>query len=323
LNKFYLAFQGKKITRSCIRGKNLKIMMKTFRKKRWIWAYMSVLLMHLLPPNIQAQGTLQVVTKSFEKTFDKANSLRIEAEKADIEVTVGNGNQIKVSMELSAKHPNRKQAQDDLDMMKYVTEKFGNTVVLRNYVQTENAKLKPASNLKARFVVSIPEQMVVSIQNSFGKLNLVGKFKELTLKADFCNTELKNVSGKIKIDAHYGEVNGLNLMGRTEVKSDRTDLNFSHLGLECIIDAKYAKLFINSLDNLQKLKIDAQKSEINLEGISIKNHHFNIVSMYGKLNIPASFRTSNADNKQTATLNEHLASTININNSFGTILIEN
>jgi Putative adhesin len=298
-------------------------MRKTFRKKRWIWACMSVLLIYITPPNIQAQGTLQVVTKSFEKTFDKTNNLKIEAEKADVELTVGSGNQIKISMELSAKHPNRKQAQDDLEMMKYVAEKFGSTIILRNYVQTENAKIKPASNLKARFVISIPEQMVVSVQNSFGKMNISGRFKELTLKADFCNTELKNVSGKIKIDAHYGEVNGLNLMGKTEVKSDRTDLNFSKLGLECTIDAKYAKVFIHALDNLQKLKIDAQKSEINLDGISIKNHHFNIVSMYGKLNIPASFHTSNADNRQTATLNEHLASTIDINNSFGTILIEN
>jgi hypothetical protein len=295
--------------------------MKIFKKNKWLYVWLIWLAWP--PPQTLAQGTLQVVTKSIEKSFDKASSLRLEAEKADVELSVGGGSQIKVTIELLAKHPNRKEAQDDLEMMKYVAEKFGNTLVLRNYVQIENAKAKPSSNLKARFVITVPEQMVVNIQNSFGKVSVGGKYKTLILKTDFCNTELKNVSGTMKIESHYGGVNGQNLSGITEVKSDRTDLNFSRLGQECSINVKYAKVFIASLDNLQKLKIDAQKSEINLEGVAIKNHHFNIVSMFGKLSIPASFHTSTTENRQTATFNEHLSSIIDINNSFGTILIEN
>ena len=270
-----------------------------------------------------AQGTLQVVTKSIDKTFDRTSSIKIEAEKADIELNVWSGDKIKVSIDLTAKHPNRKDAQNDLEMMKYVAEKFGNVLVLRNYIQIENEKIKPVSNLKAKFVISVPEQMMVSIQNSFGKINLNGKFKQLQLKTDFCNTELKNVSGIIKLDSHYGEVNAHDLSGKVVLKSDRTEINLTKISEDFTITGNFLKLSINSVSNLQRLKIEAQKSEISLEGILIKNHHFHLVSEYGKLKVPPNFISSHLKNKETATFNENIASLISISNSFGTISIEN
>lgn len=277
----------------------------------------------LLSNNAFSQGTLQVVTKRIDKTFDRTQSIKIEAEKADIELEVWSGDKIKVSIELTAKHPNRKDAQNDLEMLKHVAEKFGNMLVLRNYIQIENDKMKPVSNLKAKFVISIPKQMMVSIQNSFGKINIKGKFKQLQLKTDFCNTELKNVSGIIKLDTHYGEVNAYDLSGKVELKSDRTEINLTKIGEDFIITGNFLKLSINSVSNLERLKIEAQKSEISLEGIFIKNHHFHLVSEYGKLKVPPNFVSSHLKNKETATYNENIASTISISNSFGTISIEN
>ena len=277
----------------------------------------------LLSNNAFSQGTLQVVTKRIDKTFDHTQSIKIEAEKADIELEVWSGDKIKVSIELTAKHPNRKDAQNDLEMLKYVAEKFRNVLVLRNYIQIENDKMRPVSNLKAKFVISVPEQMMVSIQNSFGKINIKGKFKQLQLKTDFCNTELKNVSGNIKLDTHYGEVNAHDLSGKVELKSDRTEINLTKISEDFTITGNFLKLSINSVSNLQRLNIKAQKSEISLEGIFIKNHHFYLVSEYGKLKVPPNFVSSHLKNKETATYNENIASTISIFNSFGTISIEN
>ena len=277
----------------------------------------------LLSNNAFSQGTLQVVTKRIDKTFDRTQSIKIEAEKADIELEVWSGDKIKFSIELTAKHPNRKDAQDDLEMLKYIAEKFGNMLVLRNYIQIENDKMKPVSNLKAKFVINVPEQMMVSIQNSFGKINIKGKFKQLQLKTDFCNTELKNVSGNIKLETHYGEVNAHDLSGKIELKSDRTEINLTKISEDFTITGNFLKLSINSVSNLERLKIETQKSEISLEGIFIKNHHFHLVSEYGKLKVPPNFVSSHLKNKETATYNENIASTISISNSFGTISIEN
>ncbi len=113
------------------------------------------------------------------------------------------------------------------------------------------------------------------------------------------------------------------MSGKVELKSDRTEINLTKISEDFTITGNFLKLAINSVLNLQRLKIEAQKSEISLEGIVIKNHHFHLVSEYGKLKVPPNFISSHLKNKETATFNENIASTISISNSFGTISIEN
>jgi hypothetical protein len=282
-----------------------------------------ILVMMLLGVKAFSQETLQVVTKSIDKTFDRSQNLKIDAEKADIELMVWDGDKIKVNIELVAKHPDRKMALKDLEMLKYVADKFGNEIVLRNYLQTQNESNKIESNLKAKYVIKIPESMAVSIHNSFGKISVSGKYKLLQLKTDFCNAELKNITGNLKLDTHYGDVLCQNISGKINIKTDRTNLTVNDISEECIILSQYGKLKIQRVTNLQKLKIDAQKSEITLVGIPLKNYAFHLVNDYGKLKIPSSFSSSTQNNHQVAMLNENLASKIYISNSFGITSIEN
>ncbi len=287
-----------------------------FKSILWLW--------FLLPLQLTAQTTLQVVTKSIEKTFTDAPTLQIEAEKADIELITWDKAEIKVSIELTAKHPDRKVAAADLEMMKYVVDKIGKGVFLRNYLVIANQKLKPTSNLKAKYSIKIPHNLTVTIQNSFGKINVKGNTKSLNLKTDFCNIELNQLSGIIKLDTHYGEVIANNLIADLTIKSERSDLIINDLGGESFIVTQYGKLNINTIRNLKKLKIDAQKTEINLIGVPFKNYNFNLITSYGQLKIPNEFSfVENSKNYKIAVLNNDAKAKINIKNSFGNITIEN
>jgi hypothetical protein len=277
----------------------------------------------LLSSRAFPQEVLQVVTKSIDKTFAPTQNLKVDAEKADIELMVWEGDKIKVSLELIAKHPDRKTALKDLEMLKYVADKFGNEVVLRNYLQIQQENTKVESNLKAKYVIKIPELMAINIHNTFGKISITGKYKQLQLKTDFCNTELKKIIGNLKLETHYGEVFCQSVSGKISIKSDRTNLNISDISDECVIRSQYGKMQIQRIMNLQKLTIDAQKSEITLVGVSLKNHAFHLVNDYGKLKIPSGFSSSTQNNHQVAMLNENLTSKIYIVNSFGTTSIEN
>ena len=55
-----------------------------------------ILAMMLLCMTAFSQETLQVVTKSIDKIFDRSQNLKIEGEKADIELMVWEGDKIKV-----------------------------------------------------------------------------------------------------------------------------------------------------------------------------------------------------------------------------------
>jgi hypothetical protein len=281
-----------------------------------------IFLIWLIPLLGVSQTTLQVATKSVEKSFEEGKSLKIEAEKADIELITWNNSTVKVSLELIAKHPDRKTASTDLELMKYVLEKAGNGILLRNFFIIENPKNKPSSNFKAKYIIRIPENMELTITNSFGKILLRGKAKQLTLKTDFCTTELKDLSGIIKANTHYGELSANKIEGEINIRSERTDLIFSQLGGRCTIFSIYGNLTIQSLNNLKNLKIDAQKTDISLIGILLKSHQFYLLSEYGKLKIPSDFSVTSKENGKIAVLEGNLNSRIQIKNSFGNTTIE-
>ena len=74
---------------------------------------------------LTAQTTLQVVTKTVEKTMPCPNGtqLNIDAEKADVTLRTDNSSRdIKIKVELIARHPQLDVAKQDLDALKLLTE---------------------------------------------------------------------------------------------------------------------------------------------------------------------------------------------------------
>lgn len=271
-----------------------------------------------------AQTTLQVVTKSIEKTFSGSSVLNIEAEKADIEILTWEKPEIKVTIDLIAKHPDRKTASSDLEMLKYVADKTSREVFLRNYLVIQNEKTKPSSNLKVRYSVRIPEGMKVMIQNNFGKIYVKGTTKNLLIKADFSIIELDDVNSNIKFDTHYGEIISKSFNGVAVINSERSDLTFSNLGGKNTINAQYGKLRIESVDGLKSLYINAEKAEINFEKAPLKSFYFDVSSRFGKMSLTSDFSwLQNDKTERSAILNSTLSSKIIINNSFGSITIKN
>jgi Putative adhesin len=285
---------------------------------------MCLAMMFILAHATTAQTTLQVVTKSIEKTFSGSSVLNIEAEKADIEILTWEKSEIKVTIDLIAKHPDRKTASSDLEMLKYVADKTSREVFLRNYLVIQNEKAKPSSNLKVRYSVRIPEGMKVMIQNSFGKIYMKGSTKNLLIKADFCNIELEDLNGNIKLETHYGEIISKSFNGVAVIKSERSDLSFSNLGGKNTINAQYGKLRIESIEGLKALSIYAEKADIIFEKAPLKSFNFDVTSRFGKVNLPPNFSwTQNDKIESSAILNITLSSKIIINNSFGSITIKN
>lgn len=280
--------------------------------------------MWLITIETHAQTTLQVATKSVEKTFTDAKKLTIEAEKAEIEILTWDKPEIKVVLDLIAKHPDRKTASQDLEVMKYVATKLSKEVFLRNYIMLQDEKQKPASNMKAKYVIRIPESFSISIQNTFGKVSMKGKVKDLLIKSDFCIIDLNEVEGNIRLITNYGEINTKHFSGGLNIESERSDITMNQLGGNILVNNHYGKLIINSVKYLTKLTINAQKADVLLDGISLKNYQFEIFSNYGKLDLPSEFSyLINEKNKKTAILNGQSNSKISISNSFGSITLKN
>lgn len=178
----------------------------------------------LFPPEGHGQ-TLQVVTKSIDRTFAFAevSKVYIQAERADIEVSTWDKPEVKITIELTSKHPDQAVAKNDLAYFKYLIETAKNTLYARNYILLPKGAARPQANLKARYKVVLPASGEVQIENSFGKINIDGLGKETQLQAAFCTVVLQNISGKTTLDTRFGTLHAENMNGNVALKTDQSD----------------------------------------------------------------------------------------------------
>lgn len=225
---------------------------------------LSFLVLSFFHSLLSAQTTLQVVTKNVEKSFafSETKKVQIQAERADVEVSTWGRSEIKIMIELTAKHPDRAVAVNDLGNFKYDTETTGGTLYVRNYVLLTKSAAKPQANLKARYRLFLPAACALHIQNSFGKVEVEGLDKEIQLKTEFCSVILQNISGKITLDAHFGTLQADNLNGKFSLTTDRSDCQLKNIKGTCRIRADYGSIDIDTDKTLVKMDVKANQTNL-------------------------------------------------------------
>ncbi len=250
----------------------------------WFWGVLFLLSWS----KTEAQTTVQVVTKTVEKSLDfgKDFSMSIDAEKADITIkTDANIKQVSVKLDMIAKHPQAEIAKKDLDYLKNVIEIYGKNIYIRNYVAIEKGNEKPKSDLRTRYTITLPPNMPVVLKNNFGKINIIDLKSKLSIVSEFCKTLLENLEGEIAIDAKYGDIVGNKMGAKIAITSLRTDINLNILRGQCDIKAQYGKIQIDADKKMTALNVIAEKADVKVsppEG----NVAYNLDAEFGKVNTP-------------------------------------
>jgi hypothetical protein len=211
-----------------------------------------------------AQTTLHVATKTLEKSFDskKIKGVNLQGERADIEVNTWSKDEVKVSIEFVAKHPDRLTAGNELAYLNHVADQSGSVVYLRNFVVLPKGVGRPTANLKTIFRVMVPANCAVTVQNQFGKTTLKGLTNTLELKTAFSAVSLENMKGIVILTTQFGELNVENLDGNLKITTDRTDVQLTQLRGECRVRAEYGTIVVNTDRTLVKLNINANKTAV-------------------------------------------------------------
>ena len=273
--------------------------------------------------DLQAQTTLQVATKVIEKTltYKKGYDVNIDAEKADVVVQTGNSMFVKIEIELSAKNTDLAVAQKDLEAIKFVADEIGKKIYLRNYVSVEKGTAKPLSNLKTKYVVTVPAECPVNLKNNFGKANVSNLVNYFDLYSEFCTITLNNLRGTVNIETRFGDLDAQHLDGKVNIKSKRTDITLSQLKGTYDLTANYGSIRVNGDLSAIDLKINGDHADVFFNPGS-KPYNYNLASNNGTLNLPKAYNFSFAQNdalRKTAYLkntNTNAAS-VQINLNFG------
>ncbi len=274
-----------------------------------------------------AQTTLQVVTQTVQKNLRWKPGMEVEiiCEKADVEVEAANQTQVSVSAELSARHPRLDSAQADVRAWKLVTSSIGRKIYIRAYVGLLSGQQLPASNLKARIRILVPQGCPITLNNKFGKARLEKISAALQLTGEFCAFTLRDMQGSVTVHSNYGNVDGSHLAGPVDVQSKRSDISLSGLLSDCKVRSEYGSVSVEAGAKTGNLSVSATKCDVTIETAALIPHNFQLRATYGEVRTPANlhFDTGGSGgNTQKATLQQGASRPkVNVETNFGKITV--
>ena len=211
-----------------------------------------------------AQTTVQVVTKKIEKSFKYKEGIEvnIEGEKAEVNIESWDQASIQVVLEITAKHPDLKVAERDIERVRYLTERVKNKIYLRNYTSSEEGEIDPESSLGAKYTIRLPEDCPVYLKNYFGLANISNLSNRLKINSQFANIDLNNIQGALDVRTRFGDINGQGIDGNVNIFSRRSNLFLDEIKGKFNIQAQHGIIEIYADNRLLDLSLDAEKSQV-------------------------------------------------------------
>ncbi|MBL7825143.1 MAG: DUF4097 family beta strand repeat protein [Saprospiraceae bacterium] len=247
-----------------------------------------------MPQFARSQTTLQVVTKTIQKTspWKPGQSLEINCEKAEILVETAPEGQksIQIRAELSARHPKLDSARHDLDTWKFVVSSIGKKIYVRAYVGVSSKEALPTSNLKAKITVTAPAGCPVVLTNKFGSAALENRVGAVQLSGEFCAFTLIEMTGGVQVDSKYGNVEGRGLKGPVDIQSKRADVSLSNLTGDCTIKNEYGRVRLEGSSQTGNVSISNSKGDVILNLAAPYRHNLELNAGSGTVRTPLSFQ---------------------------------
>lgn len=273
----------------------------------------------------EAQGVLQVATKTLEKTVGTPaiRTLHINTEKADIELVAWDKPEISIALELSSRHSDRATATTDLAKFQYIADRSGKDYFLRNYILLKEGEAKPVSNLKAHYIIHLPSSCAVDLKNTFGTISMKGLANNLKLKADFCTTSISDLQGKGFLQTTFGGLKANDISGSFTFSSDHTNLRLERIGGAIKMDALYGNVEIYPSPSLTSLAIQSKKTIVTLLAKNWQQFDYTINGAYTVMKLPNGFKWKrNTTDFKDAFFSKNQLANVRISTEFGNLTIK-
>ena len=225
-----------------------------------------LILLFCLPLLSMGQQSLFEVKKSFNKKVDWEENYRLEvsAVKAEIYLESHASPHLEYNVEILAKHPDKKQAQEDIEKMEFISDKVARVFYLRNYLNLNREENKPQSGIKVIYRIKVPEGCKIKVKDKFGKVFLNDMQAEIELISEYSPVDCKNVSGIVNIRSLYSDVEATNLNAVLDLNLNRSNLNLTTFRGSFQLKAILSEISISDFSIDDDMDIKAERSKINL-----------------------------------------------------------
>lgn len=235
-----------------------------------------------------SQITVQVVRKKYEDKIDAASlkTLTISAEKSDIKIIATTAKEISFSVEVATKHPDKKQVIEDYKKMKFIQEVAGQTLYLRSYLLLEKNESKPKSNFETTYIIYLPENVALSVKNTFGNVTVEGTSADLNATLKFCTTVVAKSDSKCIISADYGSLKMVNLGNDVELTTKHTTIDLENIRGKLLIDSDYGKINLKPGEKPKSITLKGNKTKVDVEIKNKPNYGIKITAKDTELYLP-------------------------------------
>ena len=239
-----------------------------------------------MPFSAFGQTTLQVASKTILKSFNYQDGVEvnIEGQKAEIDINTWDKAEIRVELELKAKHPDKETARTDLEKIQYLATRVKNKVYLRNYLSGEQGQ--PQSLIVVRYRITMPEDCPVYLKNHFGAATLSNLTNRLRINSSFTQIALEQLSGILDVKTRFGDLEGNNLNTKATIRSRRSDISLHNIQGEFDIQAHYGVIRVFAHPLLAALKIDAEKADVYTFSAQPERIAYNLQTLAASVDLP-------------------------------------
>lgn len=240
---------------------------------------------------ISAQTKIQVVTKTISKnvSYNAEKTLKIVGEKASINIQSWDKNYISASISLTAKHPNKKTAEQDLKFIDYRVVESPDFTELSNFFTQEEGYKEIKSNLTAKFEIKVPSSCALCIVNIYGSISVENIKSSVNIDLKFAQLNMANTAGNIIVNSYYGDIEAENVNSVLKIQSEMADISLLNLAGACTIASTYGNINITPNERLSSLNIDANRTSIQFLIEKFDAYSFKIETQYADINVPKPF----------------------------------
>lgn len=276
-----------------------------------------------------AQLKIQVVSQKFNQTLEwkSGMSLEVNGERAEIFCTTHVSNTIELEVAFISKHENKSTAENDLKKMKWINEKLGNKVFLRNYIELARNEEKPQSDIKVVYHIKIPTNCEIEIKNYFGTINLENIKSGFKITGEFSKIELHSMSGKGSVKSTFGDISANGLNGNIRIESNRSDIELNKISGMLEINSTIAEISVQEINNSSEIKIEAEKSKVNIALKDFNEYQLQFDLIKTTMEVPDAMKLIFTENEQEKIIagftGRAIQSNISVKLNVGSLRIEN
>lgn len=258
----------------------------------------------LLALGARAQQKVQVVTRTLEQSWacPPGTTVHIRAEKATLQVRGWDKPTVQVVLRLSARHPERAVAEQDLAAAQYRLQKTGSSIDLLNFFELAAGAPAVRSDLRAEYTVLMPTDNALQVVNAYGQTELADLGGRLRLEQSFGKINLRNLRGTLNLVARYADVTAAALGADLTCEASKSQLQLMGVAGTCLVRNYYGSVNVQPAAGLRRLTIEADRSEVVVSAPQPELFDYQLSVQQGTLTVPPTYAAAKKGSASRATL---------------------